>query len=181
MVCPRCVTAVEHLLEVARLKVNSVRLGEVELAEAPSQEALQQLAGDLLAAGFELLDDRKKQVIENVKNLLIQKVQAGGIEDHFSVSRFLSEHIYKDYSAISKLFSEVEGITLEQFFLLQKIEKAKEWLIYNEHSLSEIALELGYSSSQHLSNQFKKLTGMTPSQFRQMGASHRKSIDDVAR
>jgi len=87
--------------------------------------------------------------------------------------------VFKDYSSISKLFSEVEGITLEQFFNLQKIEKVKEWLIYNEQSVTQIAFNLGYSSTQHLSSQFKKLTGMTPSQFKQIGALHRKPIDDV--
>jgi AraC-like DNA-binding protein len=91
----------------------------------------------------------------------------------------LNETIFKDYPSISKLFSEVEGITIEQFFLLQKIEKTKEWLIYNELSLSQIAFNLGYSSTQHLSSQFKKLTGMTPTQFKSLGSLHRKPIDGV--
>ena len=106
-------------------------------------------------------------------------MQSGDIEEHFSVSKLINEHIFKDYSSVSKLFSEVEGITIEQFFILQKIEKTKEWLMYDELSLGQIAFQLGYSSTQHLSSQFRKLTGMTPSQFKQIGASHRKPIDGV--
>ena len=179
MVCPRCVTSVEGILNKNKLQVRYVRLGEVELTEAPGQDQLQQLSADLEKSGFELLDDQRTQLIEQVKSLLIQKVQSGSVEGHFSVSKYLGEHIYKDYSAISKLFSEVEGITIEQFFILQKIEKTKELLMYNQESLSQIAFNLGYSSTQHLSNQFKKLTGMTPSQFKQLGAPHRKPIDGV--
>lgn len=181
MVCPRCVSSVEEILKKNELQVKYVRLGEVELLEEPDKEQMQQLAADLKETGFELLDDQKTQLVERVKNLLVQKVQSGSVEEHFSVSNYLSEHIYKDYSAISRLFSEVEGITIEQFFILQKIEKTKELLVYNEDSLSQIAFNLGYSSTQHLSNQFKKLTGMTATQFKQLGMSHRKSIDSVAR
>jgi AraC-like DNA-binding protein len=179
MVCPRCIRSVEEILKKQNLQAKYVRLGEVELTKEPGRATLQQLSEELKQNGFELLDDQKMQLIEQVKNLLIQKVQGGDVEDHFSVSKYIADHIFKDYSSVSKLFSEVEGITIEQFFILQKIEKTKEWLVYNEQSLSQIALSLGYSSTQHLSNQFKKLTGMTPSQFKQLGALHRKSIDDV--
>ncbi len=179
MVCPRCVTSVEQILKQNSLQTKYVRLGEVELIDEPSKAQLDKLSADLKATGFELLDDQKSQLIEQIKNLLIQKVQSGDIEDHFSVSKFLTDHIYKDYSSVSKLFSEVEGITIEQFFILQKIEKTKEWLMYNEFTLSQIAVNLGYSSTQHLSNQFKKLTGMTPSAFKQIGAIHRIPIDSV--
>ena len=179
MVCPRCITSVEQLLKKNNLQANHVRLGEVELAKEPGKAELQQFAEDLKQTGFELLDDQKMKLIEQVKNLLIQKVQSGNIDEHSGISKYISDNIYKDYSSISRLFSEVEGITIEQFFILQKIEKTKEWLIYNEQSLSQIAFNLGYSSTQHLSSQFKKLTGMTPSQFKQLGAVHRKSIDGV--
>ncbi len=179
MVCPRCITSVEQILEKNHLQAKYVRLGEVELIKEPEKEKLEQFAEDLKQTGFELLDDQKTQLIEQVKNLLIQKVQSGNIEERFSISKYISDNIYKDYSSISKLFSEVEGITIEQFFILQKIEKTKELLIYDEHSLSQIAFNLGYSSTQHLSNQFKKFTGMTPSQFKQLGAAHRKPIDNV--
>jgi AraC-like DNA-binding protein len=179
MVCPRCITSVEQLLKKNNLQASYVRLGEVELAKAPGKARLQQFAEDLKQTGFELLDDQKMKLIEQVKNLLIQKVQSGTIDEHSGISKYISDNIYKDYSSISRLFSEVEGTTIEQFFILQKIEKAKEWLVYNEQSLSQIAFNLGYSSTQHLSSQFKKFTGMTPSQFKQLGAVHRKSIDGV--
>lgn len=179
MVCPRCIRSVEQVLRDNNLEATSIRLGEVDIKDHPSETQLQQFAADLQEAGFELLDDQKQQVIERVKTSLIQKVQSGEVEDHFSISNFLVEQVHKDYSAISKLFSEVEGITIEQFFILQKIEKTKEWLVYNELSLSQIAFNLGYSSTQHLSSQFKKLTGMTPSQFKKIGVLHRKPIDAV--
>jgi len=179
MVCPRCISSVEQIIKKHHMHANYVRLGEVELSKDPGKENLRAFAEELAATGFELLDNQKMQLIEKVKNLLIQKVQAGQLEDHFSVSKYISDHIFKDYSSVSKLFSEVEGITIEQFFILQKIEKTKEWLVYNELSLSQIAMELGYSSTQHLSSQFKKLTGMTPSQFKQLGVLHRKPIDQV--
>lgn len=179
MVCPRCIMSVENILKENKLETKYVRLGEIELTKTPGKKQLQSFSDDLQKVGFELLDDQKTQLIARIQTLLIQKVQDGNIEDHFSINKFLSEKIFKDYSSISKLFSEVEGITIEQFFLLQKIEKTKEWLVYNELSLSQIAFNLGYSSSQHLSTQFKKLTGMTPTQFKSLGAEHRKTIDDV--
>ncbi len=171
--------AVEQILEEQGLQTRFVRLGEVELSAPPAQQTLALLSKNLSRVGFELLDDQKSRQIEQIKTLIIQKVQGGDIEEHFSISRYLGEQIFRDYSSLSKLFSEVEGITIEQFFILQKIEKAKEWLVYNEQSLGQIALDLGYSSPQHLSSQFRKLTGMTPSQFKKMGALHRKPLDKV--
>lgn len=179
MVCPRCISSVEQILKDNKLQAQYIRLGEVELTKDPGKKKLEQFSAALNRNGFELLDDQKMQLIEKIKNLLIGKVQHGNIEDHFSVSKYLGEKIFRDYSSLSKLFSEVEGITIEQFFILQKLEKVKEWLMYNELSLSQIAFNLGYSSTQHLSNQFKKLTGMTPTQFKQLGASHRKAIDAI--
>lgn len=161
------------------LQAKSVQLGEVELVKEPGESQLQQFAEDLKETGFELLDDQKMQLIEHVKNLLIQKVQSANIEEDFTISKYITDNIYKDYSSISRLFSGVEGVTIEQFFNLQKIEKTKELLIYDEQSLSQIAFNLGYSSTQHLSTQFKKLTGMTPTQFKQLGAVHRHPIDGV--
>jgi AraC-like DNA-binding protein len=171
--------SVKHILKENKLAAKYVRLGEIELVKTPDKKQLQKFADDLQKVGFELLDDQKKQLINQIKTLLIQKVQEGNIEEHFSISKYLTDKIFKDYSSISKLFSEVEGITIEQFFILQRIEKTKEWLIYNELSLSEAAFNLGYSSTQHLSSQFKKLTGMTPTQFKSLGALHRKPIDGV--
>ncbi|MEO6638838.1 MAG: helix-turn-helix transcriptional regulator [Ginsengibacter sp.] len=180
MVCPRCITSVEQILSGNKLQVKYVHLGEVELSKDPGERKLKKLADDLKLTGFELLDDQKMQLIEKIKNILIQKVQHGNVEDHFSVSKYLSKNIFKDYSSLSRLFSEVEGITVEQFFILQKIEKTKEWLIYAELTLGEIAVHLGYSSTQHLSSQFRKITGMSPSEFKKLGALHRKPIDGIA-
>lgn len=179
MVCPRCISAVEQILKENKLPSRYIHLGEVELLKDPGKKRLEKLSADLVSNGFELLDDQRMQLIEKIKTSLIEKVQRGEIEDHFSVSKFLSAKLFRDYSSLSKLFSEVEGITLEQFFILQKLEKVKEWIIYNELSLSEIALKLGYSSTQHLSSQFKKLTGMTPTRFRQIGSVHRKALDGI--
>ncbi|RYZ24068.1 MAG: AraC family transcriptional regulator [Chitinophagaceae bacterium] len=179
MVCPRCIMSVEQLLSQHGMQAGSVRLGEVDLASAPEPETLQRFSEALAQVGFELLDDQKKQLIDRLKTLLLEKVQSGSIEEHFSMSKYLTTAIHKDYSNLSRLFSEVEGVTLEQYFILQKIEKAKELLIYGEHTLSEIAWQLGYSSTQHLSSQFKKVTGMTPSQFKDRGTSLRRSLDDV--
>ncbi len=179
MVCPRCIMSVESILKANKLTFKNIRLGEVELEKTLGKTQLQTLSDDLEKVGFELLDDQKTQLIEQVKNLLIQKVQEGNIEEHFSLQKFLTQKVFKDYSSISKLFSEVEGITLEQFFILQKIEKIKEWLTYNEESLSQLSLRLGYSSSQHLSGQFKKLTGMTPTKFKALGNLHRTPIDSL--
>lgn len=179
MVCPRCIMSVEQILRENKLPLKNVQLGEVELLIDATKSQLERFSDDLKKVGFELLDDQKTRIIEKIKTLLIEKVQKGDIEEHFSIQKFLSKKILKDYSSLSKLFSEVEGVTIEQFFILQKIEKAKEWLTYNELSLSQIALNLGYSSTQHLSSQFKKVTGMTPTAFKSLGISLRKTIDKI--
>lgn len=179
MVCPRCIISVQQIFSDQKIDVKDVVLGEVELVKELSNKQKEKLSQALISVGFELLDNQKNQLIEKIKSLLIQKVQTGNIEDHFSIQKFLSEHIFKEYSSISKLFSEVESITIEQFFILQKIEKVKEWLIYNQLSLAEISYLLGYSSPQHLSAQFKKVTGMTPGYFKKLGPRHRKPIDEI--
>jgi AraC-like DNA-binding protein len=179
MVCPRCIHAVEGILHNRGMRHSSIRLGEVELLEDPSAEQLLHFGQDLQAVGFELLDDHRKQQIERIKNLLIQKAQGGEIEEHFTLSKYLVGELHRDYSHLSRLFTEVEGITIEQFFILQKIEKVKEWLVYNQYTASDIAFNLGYSSVQHLSSQFRKVTGMTPGQFKKIGASLRQPLDSV--
>jgi AraC family transcriptional regulator len=179
MVCNRCILAVRQEFEKAGLKPLSIQLGEVELAEEPDQRQSEQLGKNLQALGFEILDSQKQKLIEKIKALLIEKVQSGDIEEHFILSDYLGRKLHKEYSQLSRLFSEVEGITVEQFFILQKIEKVKEWIVYDEQTLSEIAWKLGYSSVAHLSAQFKKVTGLTPSIFKKPGSHHRKSIDAV--
>jgi AraC family transcriptional regulator len=178
MVCNRCITAVRQELERFHVYPKEIALGEVTLEEPLTKIESEQFNLGLQALGFELLDDNKKKQIEVIKNLLIQKVQRGGIEEHFIISDFLSKSLKKDYTTITRLFSEVESMTIEQFFILQKIEKVKEWLAYNEYTLSEIAWKLGYSSVGHLSAQFKKVTGLTPSDFKKLGGK-RKPLDRV--
>ena len=181
MVCPRCIMSVEQILKDNKIEAKYVRLGEIDTEYELSNEQLKKLSVDLLKVGFEILDDSKSQLIEQIKTIVIKKVQEGDIESHFSLSKELTGEIFKDYSSISKLFPEVEGITIERFFILQKIEKVKEWLVYNELTLSDIAFKLGYSSTQHLSSQFKKNTGMTITQFKKQGISNRRAIDQIAR
>lgn len=180
MVCPRCIMSVEQILRENKMPYSNIRLGEVILTEEPSKKTMDKFSADLRNVGFELLDDQRKQIIERIKNLLIQKIQKADIEEHFSLIRYLSKQLHKDYSQLSKLFTEVEGVTIEQFFILQKIEKAKEWLVYDEYSLTQVAANLGYSSVQHLSTQFKKVTGMTTSEFKKIGIALRKPLDRVS-
>ena len=179
MVCNRCIMVVKQELENLKLKPLKVSMGEAELSKQPSVKQMQQLNSRLLQLGFEILDDKKQKQIEKIKSLLIRKVQSGDVEEHFSISEYLSTALHKEYSYISRLFSEVEGITVEQFFILQKIEKVKEWLVYGELNLSEISFRLGYSSVAHLSAQFKKITGLTPSHFKKLGNPLRKSLDEL--
>lgn len=178
MVCNRCVMVVKQELEKMKLKAVNVSMGEVELAKPASAKQLSNFSVRLQELGFELLDDQKQKQIEKIKNLLINKVQSDEIGEHFSISSFLTKELNKDYSSISRLFSEVEGVTVEQFFILQKVEKVKELLIYGEMNLNEISYQLGYSSAAHLSAQFKKVTGLSPREFKNIGGS-RKPLDKI--
>lgn len=178
MVCNRCVIVVKQELEKMKLRAANVSMGEVELAKPASAKQLSDFSIRLQELGFELLDDQKQKQIEKIKTLLIKKVQSGDIGEHFSISGFLVKELNKDYSSISRLFSEVEGITIEQFFILQKVEKVKELLVYGEMNLNEISYQLGYSSAAHLSAQFKKVTGFSPREFKNIGG-RRKPLDNI--
>ncbi len=179
MVCHRCIAAVKSLFTDLQLPCNSVQLGEVVLEKELTQKQTTILKERLGQLGFELLNDKKKKLIEQIKKLIIGQVHYEKADGRYNLSELLSSSLYKDYSYLSRLFSEVEGITIEQYFILQKIEKVKEWLVYDELTLSEIAWKLGYSSVAHLSSQFKKVTGLTPSQIKKLGINHRKSLDKV--
>jgi AraC-like DNA-binding protein len=170
---------VKQEFEKAGLNPINVIMGEVELANSLTDSELKNIGEKLSDLGFEILDNKAHKQIEKIKNLLIKKVQSGEIEEHFSLTEFLSSALNKEYTQLSRLFSEVEGLTIEQFFILQKIEKVKEWLVYNELTLSEIAWKLGYSSVAHLSAQFKKITELTPSHFKTLGIKNRKSLDQI--
>jgi AraC-like DNA-binding protein len=172
---------VRQEFEKAGLKPVDVKMGEVELDpdNVPDDAELQKINSSLNKLGFEILDNQRQKQIEVIKNALIEKAQSGDIGEHFILSEFISRKLNREYSQISRLFSAVEGITIEQYFILQKIEKVKEWIAYDELTLSEIAWKLGYSSVAHLSTQFKKVTGLTPSEFKKLGPSHRKSLDNI--
>lgn len=179
MVCNRCIQAVQNILNETGIAFKSVQLGEVEPVSNPSPEQLEQLRIKLADAGFELLDDARKKLIEQIKTIIIEQVHYKNGDERVNLSHLLSSKLYKDYSYLSHLFSEVEGTTIEKYHIAQKIERAKELLAYDEASLSQIAYDLGYSSVAHLSAQFKKVTGLTPSHFKKMGAAHRRPLDQL--
>lgn len=182
MVCHRCKMVVKSELEKLDLHPVNIALGEVVLQEDTlTKEQQAAISTSLNAVGFELIDDRKSKQIEQIKTFIIDSIHYKDEAPKKNYSDLLSQHLHHDYSYLSNLFSEVEGITIEQYIISQKIEKVKELLLYQERSLSEIALQLGYSSSAHLSTQFKKLTGLTPSQFRNMGMRSRKSLDEIGK
>lgn len=161
-----------HLMPV------SVQLGEVELEEDLSVTQISYLKSRLSENGFELLDDRKMVLVERVKNLIIEVIHgADRIDLSIKVSYLIQQKLSVDYNYISSLFSNIEGITIEQYVILQRIERAKEFLAYGELTLSEIADRLGYSSVQYLSTQFKKATGFTPSHFKNIKENSRKPLD----
>jgi AraC-like DNA-binding protein len=174
---------VDRLFKEAGLIPLAVGLGEVQLADAPDAAGLAVVEKKLQEFGFELLNDQKSRIIEKVKTTVIEYIQQHAQFDAKGpvFSEFLGTTLHRDYSSLSKLFSEVEGITIEKYLIRQKIEKVKEWLSYDEWSLSEIADRLGYSGVAHLSSQFKKTTGFTPSAFRKMKDHHRRPLDEVGR
>lgn len=176
MVCPRCIMAVENILVSQGIQPLEVRLGEVIVPYDLEDVQIQAFRSALMSVGFELLDDEQQQLIELIKTTIIDHIHFSG-ENEFSISGILVSKLHKDYSQLSKLFSATEGITIEHYTILQKIEKAKELLTYNKQTLSEIAFALGYSSVAHLSAQFKKVTGLTPTQFKAQGVDLRKSLD----
>lgn len=179
MVCNRCIAAVETIFNSADIKINSVTLGEVETESTVPIDTMQSIEQQLLETGFERIMDSAHQLIEKIKNLIIVKISELDIDENFLLSEFLSSKLHKDYSSLSKTFSQNENITLEQFFILQKIEKVKELLLYNEFNLTEIAGKLGYKSVQHLSTQFRNVTGFTPTEFKKLKDHHRKPLDNL--
>lgn len=180
MVCPRCISAVRNVLDELQLQPHFVELGEASIAREPGDDDLAVLNRALKAQGFELLEDNKTQIIEKIKSVIINHVHHSD-ERNVIFSERLAAELHKDYSGLSKLFSAQEGITIEQYIILQKIEKVKELLQYNEFTLSEIADILGYSSVAHLSAQFRKTTGITPTGFRKNSTALRTPLDAVAK
>ncbi|TWI85506.1 AraC-like DNA-binding protein [Lacibacter cauensis] len=180
MVCDRCVMVVRQQFDQLQLAYNNIQLGQVELKEQPSLEQLEQLRYLLEQHGFELLDDKKAKIVERIKTTIVSLIHGKDADEfNLKLSAMLEEKLGLDYHYLSSLFSSVEGITVEKYAILQRIEKVKELLMYDEKSLSEIAFEMGYSSTQHLSQQFKKTTGLTPSHFKQLKENKRKPLDKI--
>ena len=179
MVCSRCKMVVKAEIEKAGLQPVSVELGEVELKETPSEAQLLQLNTALKALGFEMIDNKKIQTIEKIKNIIVTLVHHADHDIKTNLSSCITSQIHQDYNYLSNLFSEVEGTTIEKYFIAHKIEKVKELLVYDELTLSEIADKLGYSSVAYLSNQFKKITGFTPSYFKTLKEHKRRNIEEL--
>lgn len=180
MVCPRCILSVKQILDEQNLAYTSVQLGEIETVDTVPDEKLAALQTALHAVGFSLIDDRKSRIIEQIKKNIIAyaRNEEGGTPAQ-NLSEVLAASLHYDYNYLSNLFSEIEGTTIEKYLIAQKIERIKELLVYDELTLNEIAWNLGYSSTAHLSNQFKKVTGLTPSHFKQLKEKKRKSLDEI--
>ncbi|WP_228853043.1 helix-turn-helix transcriptional regulator [Aegicerativicinus sediminis] len=181
MVCGRCIMVVDGIFKAQGIDVETVSLGEVQLPQEISPDQLSKLNSALKEKGFEVIDDKKSLLLERVKSVVIDEIHHN---DHFELkvnwSHFLQEKLQTDYHHLSTLFSSVNGYTLEQYIIKQKVEKVKEYLFYDEMSLKEIAFKLGYSSVAHLSTQFKKITGLTPSKFKEtLDNRNRLALDQI--
>ena len=176
MVCDRCKMLVTQELTKAGIAYTNVNLGEVELSREPSEQSFQAFRKAIESLGFELIEDKNSRIISKIKSLVIQYVKQSSGKNFSDV---VTENLNKEYSSLSSLFSDVEGITLERYIILQRIERVKELMVYDELSLSQIADKLGYSSINHLSTQFKKITGLSPSHFKKVGENKRISLDKV--
>lgn len=179
MVCSRCKMVVKSELEKLGLHPVAVDLGEVKISDELEGYQRQDIHAALQKFGFALLDDKKSVVIERVKNLIVDLVQNKNSQLKTNLSDYLSRELQHDYTYITNLFTQVEGTTIEQYFIAQKIERVKELLVYDEMSLSEISYQLNYSSVSHLSKQFKKVTGLTPSHYKQLKEKKRNPLEEL--
>lgn len=179
MVCPRCIDTVRDILIQLEIQTVHIELGEVITANAIDNQQKEILREQLKQKGFELLEDKTSKLIAQIKSILVDQIHHSTENLNVNFSTLLSEKLNQDYTSLSKLFSSVEGITIEKYILKQKIEKVKELIIYDELNLSEIAFQLNYSSVAHLSSQFKKETGMTPSAFKKLEKRNRNSLDSI--
>lgn len=181
MVCDRCIRVVREELEKTGITVNRIELGNVETGQELQPEALEHVRTVLLANGFELIDDKRTALVDFLRKLIIAEVQylKKNKPDSMNFSEYLAQRTGYEYSYLSHLFSSETGQTIEQYIIAQRIEKVKEWLSYNELSITEIAWRLGYSSAAHLSNQFKKVTGKSPAVYKQEAGKERIPLDKV--
>ena len=179
MVSNRCKMAVKEELKKLGLHFIVVDLGEVEIMENISMNQREQLKKALLDSGLELMDDKKSMLIEKIKNVIIEMVHHSTENIKVNFSDYLSEKMNHDYTYLSNLFSEVQGTTIEQFIISHKTERIKELIIYGELNITEIAWKMNYSSVAHLSSQFKKVTGLSPSHFKQLKDKRRNPIEEI--
>ena len=179
MVCIRCQMVVKAELEKLGLHFVDVKIGEANVIENLLPEQLEQLDKALRKSGLQLMDDKRSILVEKIKSAIIELVHYTDEQIKVNLSDFLSDKLNLDYTYLSNLFSEVKGTTIEKFYLAHKIEKVKELIVYDELNLTEIAYKMHYSSVSHLSNQFKKITGLTPSHFKKLRHKRRGSLEDV--
>lgn len=178
MVCSHCAEVLEEKLTEEGFEVQKIELGELFLSNAVDEDEYGRLLSVIRDNGFDLIDDENSRIVEQIKQLIIRQVRSEQPLEK-NLSEYLSDNIHKDYQQLSRLFSAVEGKSIERYFILQKIERAKELIVYDEKTLGEIALELDYSSQQHFSRQFKEETGLAPSHFKNIKENKRNSIDQL--
>lgn len=179
MVCSRCKMVIKSELEKLAIDYTSIELGEIELKLKLDKSVLKQLANSLQNLGFEIIDDKKSKIISKIKSIIVFRIHHSNDISNINISTLITNKIPNDYNYLSNLFSEVEGITIENFYISQRIEKVKELLMYDELSLSQIADKLGYSSLAYLSNQFKKHTGLAPTFYKTLKVNKRKNIEEL--
>lgn len=177
MVCQRCILTVETILKELDVPFSKIVLGEANLVRDVSTDRLKEIDKALVKFGFELIETRVNKIIEDIKKLVLEYLQEGIPDKKRRLSSFITSALHYDYSYLSDLFSSIEGLTIEKYFIIQRIEKVKELIVYDQLSLTEIAYQTGFSSVHHLSSQFKKETGANASHFKKIGAARRKSID----
>ena len=178
MVCDRCRMAVEQIFRRNDLAFDHIELGKVYLHETPTADRLSHLRHDLEQVGFELIDDQRSVLVEQIRTAVLDYLGDRALMEKWKLSAYLSDRLAKSYTLLSSAFSAARGMTIERFFILQKVERAKELLIYDELTMSEIAFRLNYSSPAHLSGQFKQVTGLSPSEFKRLGGT-RHSLDQL--
>ena len=179
MVCNRCILVVQNELDKLGIEATNIKLGEITLKKDLTTKEREELENVLDPLGFQVIDDKKSRMIEKIKNVIIDLVHHQDNDAKTNLSDVLSDALHHDYNYLSNLFSDIEGTTIEKYFIAQKVEKIKELLVYDELSLSEIADRMNYSNVAYLSNQFKKVTGLTPSHFKQIREDKRKPLDKV--
>ena len=180
MVCERCIRTVKNIFERNHFHPRNVELGEVELDDSTLGNKKELILDELEKEGFQVIEEKNAKIIESIKNAIINQIHYdSNSHKHLNYSQILEIKLLKDYSFLSSLFSETEGITIESYIIKQKIERVKELLVYNELSLSEIAFQMNYSSVAHLSAQFKKITGLTPTHFKSIKDHKRKTLDKL--